>query len=45
MKLPEDVAAESFALYAHPQEGFAKDAQISLEGLRNVLKLRAEITG
>jgi ABC-type nitrate/sulfonate/bicarbonate transport system substrate-binding protein len=45
MKLPEDVAAESFALYADPQEGFAKDAQISLEGLRNVLKLRAEITG
>ena len=45
MKLPEDVAAESFALYADPQEGFAKDAQISLEGLRNVLKLRAEIPG
>jgi ABC-type nitrate/sulfonate/bicarbonate transport system substrate-binding protein len=45
MKLPADVAAESFALYADPQEGFAKDAQISLEGLRNVLKLRAEITG
>jgi ABC-type nitrate/sulfonate/bicarbonate transport system substrate-binding protein len=45
MKLEDDVAAESFALYADPQEGFAKDGQIGLEGLRNVLKLRAEITG
>jgi ABC-type nitrate/sulfonate/bicarbonate transport system substrate-binding protein len=45
MKLEDDVAAESFALYANPQEGFAKDGQIGLEGLRNVLKLRAEITG
>lgn len=44
-KIPDDVAADSFALYADPQEGFAKDAQINLEALRNVLKLRAEITG
>jgi ABC-type nitrate/sulfonate/bicarbonate transport system substrate-binding protein len=45
MKLEDDVAAESFALYSNPQEGFAKDGQIGLDGLRNVLKLRAEITG
>jgi ABC-type nitrate/sulfonate/bicarbonate transport system substrate-binding protein len=45
LKLPEDVAVESFALYANPQEGFARDAQISIDGFRNMLKLRAEVTG
>ena len=45
MKLPEDVAAPSFERYADPAQGFAKDLALNLDGLRNVLKLRAEITG
>jgi ABC-type nitrate/sulfonate/bicarbonate transport system substrate-binding protein len=45
MKLPEDVAEPAFDLYLNPAEGFAKDLALNLDGLRNVLKLRAEITG
>jgi ABC-type nitrate/sulfonate/bicarbonate transport system substrate-binding protein len=45
MRLPEDVAAPAFDRYANPAEGFAKDLALNLDGLRNVLKLRAEITG
>jgi ABC-type nitrate/sulfonate/bicarbonate transport system substrate-binding protein len=45
LKLPEDIAAPSFARYADPAEGFAKDLALNLDGLRNVLKLRAEMTG
>jgi ABC-type nitrate/sulfonate/bicarbonate transport system substrate-binding protein len=45
MKLPDDIAAPAFDMYANPAEGFAKDLALNLDGLRNVLKLRAEITG
>jgi ABC-type nitrate/sulfonate/bicarbonate transport system substrate-binding protein len=43
LRLPPEVAADSFAIAAHPEKGFARDAKFDLEGFRNVLKLRAEI--
>ncbi len=43
LRLPPQVAAESFALAADPEKGFARDAKFDLQGFRNVLKLRAEI--
>ena len=45
LKLPDDVARQAFERYADPAEGFAKDGKIDLAGLRNVLQLRAEMTG
>jgi ABC-type nitrate/sulfonate/bicarbonate transport system substrate-binding protein len=43
LRLAEDVAAEAYAMAAAPQGGLAPDATLDLEGLRNVLRLRAEI--
>jgi ABC-type nitrate/sulfonate/bicarbonate transport system substrate-binding protein len=43
LKLPLDVAAQSYAKAADPQKGFAKDAKFDMEGFKNVLKLRAVI--
>ena len=45
LKLPEDVAAQAYAIATDPAEGFAKDAALDLEGFRNVLKLRATHLG
>lgn len=45
LKLPDDVAAQTFALATDPATGLARDAAIDLAGFRNVLKLRAEIEG
>ena len=45
LKLAEDVAAQAYAIATDPAEGFDKDAQIDLEGFRNVLKLRATHLG
>jgi ABC-type nitrate/sulfonate/bicarbonate transport system substrate-binding protein len=45
LKVPPDIAAECYAIAADPVDGLATDAQIDLEGFRNVLKLRAEIEG
>jgi len=45
LKLPEDVAAQSYAIATDAVEGYDKDAQIDLEGFRNVLKLRATHLG
>jgi ABC-type nitrate/sulfonate/bicarbonate transport system substrate-binding protein len=44
-KLEPDVAAESYAIATDPKSGFAKDAKLDMEGLQNVLKLRAEWSG
>jgi ABC-type nitrate/sulfonate/bicarbonate transport system substrate-binding protein len=44
-KVPQDIAAESYAIAADPVKGLAKDAKFDLEGFKNVLKLRAEILG
>ena len=43
--LPADVAAEAYILYMTKPGGFEKDTQVDLDGLRNVLKLRAEVEG
>jgi ABC-type nitrate/sulfonate/bicarbonate transport system substrate-binding protein len=40
LKLAEDVATRSYEIATGP-DGMAKDAQLDLEGFRNVLKLRA----
>jgi ABC-type nitrate/sulfonate/bicarbonate transport system substrate-binding protein len=45
LKLPQDIAARSYEIAADPKHGFARDAQIDLDGFRNVLKLRAEMGG
>jgi ABC-type nitrate/sulfonate/bicarbonate transport system substrate-binding protein len=44
-KLTPEVAEKSFALYADPTEGFAKDAAIDMKGFETVLKLRADFQG
>ena len=45
LKVPPDIALECYEIAASPAGGLAKDAQLDLEGFRNVLKLRAEIEG
>jgi ABC-type nitrate/sulfonate/bicarbonate transport system substrate-binding protein len=45
LKLPPDVAAQSYAVAVDPTDGVAKDAKFDLEGFKNVLKLRAEMEG
>ena len=43
LKIPADVAAETYARAA--AGGLTPDARLDIEGLRNVLKLRAELEG
>jgi ABC-type nitrate/sulfonate/bicarbonate transport system substrate-binding protein len=45
LKLPQDIAAQSYEIAADPKHGLEKDAEIDLDGFRNVLKLRAEMQG
>ena len=45
MKLPADIVAAGFAIYSDPSDGLVPDARLSMDGFRNMLKLRAEITG
>ena len=45
LKLPEDVAAQAYAIATDGVEGFDKDARVDLAGFRNVLKLRATHLG
>lgn len=45
LKLPADIAQRSYEIATHPVDGFTRDAQVDMEGFRNVLKLRAEILG
>src|SRR5215468_8494759 len=45
LKLPPDIAAQSYALATDPSEGMAMDAKLDMAGFNNVLKLRAEIEG
>lgn len=42
LKLPADVAEQSYDAAADSKLGFARDAAFDLEGFRNVLKIRAE---
>ena len=43
LKLPEDVAAQAYR--SRRSKGFHKDGALDLEGVRNVLKLRAHFEG
>lgn len=45
LKLPPDVAAQTYDIISDPVRGFAKDAAFNEAGFRTVLKLRAEIEG
>ncbi len=45
LKVPRDIAAQSYEIATDPVEGFTKDAEVDMAGFRNVLKLRAEIEG
>jgi hypothetical protein len=42
LKLPEDIAAQS---YDSTKNDFNRDGAIDIEGVRNVLKLRAQFEG
>jgi len=42
LKLPEDIATAS---YENTKEGFSRDGAINIEGVKNVLKLRAQFEG
>jgi ABC-type nitrate/sulfonate/bicarbonate transport system substrate-binding protein len=43
--LAPEIAAEAYESSMHHPGGFAADAQLDLEGFKNVLKLRAEVEG
>jgi len=45
LKLAPDIAAATYAQAIDPSGGLAPDARLDLEGLRNVLALRAELEG
>jgi ABC-type nitrate/sulfonate/bicarbonate transport system substrate-binding protein len=45
LKLAEDVATQAYTVATDRTEGFAQDGALDLEGLRNVLKLRARHLG
>jgi ABC-type nitrate/sulfonate/bicarbonate transport system substrate-binding protein len=44
-KLEPEIAVEAYAVATDPKNGFAKDAKLDMEGLQNVLKLRADWSG
>ncbi len=43
LKVPPEVAADAYAQGLSPKGGLVPDARLDIEGLKNVLKLRAEI--
>jgi hypothetical protein len=45
LKLPADIAAQAYDDAANPKGGFDKDAALNMEGVKNVLKLRAQFEG
>jgi ABC-type nitrate/sulfonate/bicarbonate transport system substrate-binding protein len=45
LKLPRDIAENSYDLMSDPAFGFAPDAKFNMEGFKNVLAMRAEIEG
>jgi ABC-type nitrate/sulfonate/bicarbonate transport system substrate-binding protein len=45
LKLPADIAAQAYDHAADPKGGFDKDAVLNMEGVKNVLKLRAQFEG
>jgi hypothetical protein len=45
LKIPTDVAGETYAVLIEGHGGYAEDARFDLDGFKNVLKLRAEVEG
>src|ERR1041385_6158798 len=45
LKLPQDMAEQSYAVAVDPKNGLTPDAKLDIEGFKNVLKLRAELHG
>jgi NitT/TauT family transport system substrate-binding protein len=45
LKIPQDVAEQTYDLLREPKFGLTTDAKFDLEGFKNVLALRAEIEG
>ena len=45
LDIPAELAQASYAVATDPKGGFMKDAQIDMEGFRNVLRLRAAHNG
>jgi ABC-type nitrate/sulfonate/bicarbonate transport system substrate-binding protein len=45
VRLPQDVAAQTYDILADPVNGLPRDAAFDMDGFKNVLKLRAEIQG
>jgi ABC-type nitrate/sulfonate/bicarbonate transport system substrate-binding protein len=45
LKLPAEVAEQSYKIALDPVSGIVTDARFDLDGFRNTLKLRAEILG
>ena len=45
LKLPQDIAEETYALAVDPKDGLAKEAMFDMNGFKNVLKLRAAFAG
>lgn len=45
LRVDDDIAAEMYAIATAPGHGLAADAAFDLEGLRTVLRLRAQFTG
>ena len=45
LKLSGDVAGELYDVAADPKDGYDKDAELNMEGVKNVLRLRAQFAG
>jgi ABC-type nitrate/sulfonate/bicarbonate transport system substrate-binding protein len=45
LKLTPEIAAECYALVTDPANGLAKDGKFDMDGLKNILKLRAQFEG
>jgi ABC-type nitrate/sulfonate/bicarbonate transport system substrate-binding protein len=45
LKLPNEVAGQVYDIAADPKDGYDKDAALNMEGVKNVLKLRAQFEG
>jgi ABC-type nitrate/sulfonate/bicarbonate transport system substrate-binding protein len=45
LKLSSEVAGQLYDIAADPKDGYDKDAALNMEGVKNVLKLRAQFAG
>ena len=45
LKLTPEIAARTYDIASNPHGGLARDAKLDFDGIRNVLRLRAELQG